>query len=192
MARKNNLTGFNCPACKWQGERSPNLKKCPECGEPVVRTAYKTGKQRKAKRRAKKVAEAELISKHGEVWGTGHVYEEKRNNKLVKQSLRWDTEKTHRELETVLDPKELKAKEIAVLVTQRNMLSQDPAVSNAAVRNLVSMEGQNQKDDQGREPERHQHLHLHEENPYLNAPMETIIEAKVALAKLAEQGEPDE
>ncbi len=188
MPPKNNKIRFNCQHCQWQGERGRNLKKCPQCGKSVTKSAHRSGRAAKRRNRAKHETHKQLQTTHGDIWGLGGQHQEKQNNRLIRQSLRWKTNATPADIETT-DPRELKAKEIAVLVTRRNMLSTDASVSNNAVRNLVSMEGQNQKDDLGREPQQHQHPHLHEDNPYMNAPMDVILEAKLALAKLEEAGE---
>lgn len=183
------LVRFYCssPKCDWEGERGPSLKKCPDCGKRAKRSARRPTDQ---KRRARRETSQEVVEKHGEVWGLGGEHQEKQNNRLIRQSLRWRTDATTSDLN--VPPEEMKAKEIALLVTRRNMLNSDPGIANNAVRNLVSMEAQNQRDDQEREPTQHQHLHLHD-NPYIDAPMETILAAKLALADLEEASvEPED
>ncbi len=103
----------------------------------------KTGAQRKAKRRARQEAEAELVESYGDHWeGDG-------NAELVAQSLRWNTTCTadSQGPKTRANLRAMKARELAALVTRRNLLATSQRVANAAVKNLLAMESQNQKDE---------------------------------------------
>jgi len=124
-----------------------------------VRTRSKTGRERKYKRSVKKGAEKDVREKLPEVWTAANEREARENNQLIRQALRWNTDATSEDV-AGQNPKKLKAREVAILVTRRNMLSPDSAVANAAVRNLIAMEGQNQGDDK-KQAEPQQHLHLH-------------------------------
>jgi hypothetical protein len=127
------------------------------------------GRERKAKRKVRQKAEAELVQTGNGHWVPSGVQDERSNNKLVREALRWETnsdDQSFRELANIeqlrespeSDPSELRrrefalvkrlrAKQIAVLVTQRNMISPNQQVSNAAVQNLLRMEAQNQSDE---------------------------------------------
>jgi hypothetical protein len=176
------------PLAKKIAKVKNNPPKATKSSKPAKKQK-KSGRQRKAKRRALKKVEAEIEQTQHDVWGLGGEQQAKQNNKLIRRSLRWQTNSTSADLNK-LTPEEMKAKEIALLVTRRNMLNPDPKVSNNAIANLVRMEGQNQTDDKGSEPTQHLHLHANpEDNPYLNAPMEKILEAKSALANLEEAAE---
>lgn len=115
----------------------------------------KSGRQRKAKRKARQKLDQEIQQKH-ELWDPVNEQEARQNNALIRQSLRWNTDWT----KDTEDVREMTAKEVALMVTRRNMLSWDPSVANSAVRNLISMEGQNQA-DQTKKNQPDQHLHLH-------------------------------
>lgn len=94
-------------------------------------------------------AEGELVAHAGPHWeaaGDGNAL--RIDNALVRRTLRWNADATAGDFEGK-DPQALTAKEIALLVTRRNMLSPEAKHSNAAVRNLVAMEAQNQRDDLG-------------------------------------------
>lgn len=126
----------------------------------------RSGKERKARRRARRAAEAEggggeagdepfrraeaeLAARAGAHWasaGGGRALQQ--DNAVVAQSLRWDTVATADDLKGK-EPDRLTAKEIALLVTRRNMLAVQPGASNRAVANLIQMEAQNQRDDLG-------------------------------------------
>lgn len=131
----------------------------------------KTGRERKAKRKAKVVATANVKAIAGDHWLADNERHEIVNNAMIRNSLRWNTESTQdlreklfaieqKKLDCV-DPEEakqlyreeleitkkLRAKDIAIAVTTRNMLSPNPTVSNLAVSNLIRMEKQNQDDD---------------------------------------------
>ena len=102
----------------------------------------KSGKERRAKRKTRQQVEAQLPDH----WVPTSKTEERENNTLIRQAIRWNTDATQKDFQS--HPSDLKAKDIALLITRRNMLSADPQISNAAVRNLISMEQQNQKDEQ--------------------------------------------
>lgn len=111
----------------------------------------KSGKERKQRRGARQDARAEveaaLVDEYGSHWGSG----EHESNALIRRSLRWNTPSTGNELDD-LSGQALKAAtnhDIAMKVTRTNMLSGDGALSNAAIRNLIAMEAQNQRDDLG-------------------------------------------
>lgn len=146
----------------------------------------KTGKQRKTKRKAKVVADKEVIAIAGEHWLPNGPREEKVSNSLIRKSLRWNTESGQDLLGKLLDVEEekgkpdltdderkalhkkqidlvrqLKARDIAIAVTSRNMLSSNPLVVNLAVSNLIRMEAQNQADQHHDEGETQNVNHNH-------------------------------
>lgn len=193
-------------SCGWKlNESDEPPDKCPECGtvlkasEQTKQSNRRSGRSRKSRRRArknlsrhKKRIQGELVEK-APVWGLGGEREERRNNRLVSRSIRWNTDSTSGDF-AGKSPEELKARDIALLVTRKNMLSQDATTSNQAVRNLISMEKQNQDDDK-KESVSQQHLHIHanpDENPYMHAPIEDITDALIALERLEENSEEAE
>ena len=142
----------------------------------------KSGKERKAKRNARKHAELSAP----EVWRPANEHEAMENNALVRKSIRWNTDANGLTF-SGKDPRTLKARELALLVTRRNMMAPDPAVANAAVRNLVSMEAMNQRDEvEDKKPSEqlgsvHNHLHLH------NASDDQVIELKKLMNSIKTQ-----
>lgn len=144
--------------------------------------APKSGKERRAKRNARKQTEKELPAH----WVPTTKKEEQENNRLIQQSTRWNTEATRQSFSN-RKPSELTAKELALLVTRRNMLSPDPEISVKAVKNLILMEQQNQKDDQPKPvnntPEEHNHLHLHN-TQFKNASDADVIEAANLITRM--------
>lgn len=148
--------------------------------------APKSGKERRAKRNARKQTEKQLP----EHWVPTTKREEQENNRLIQQSTRWNTEATRQSFSN-RKPSELTAKELALLVTRRNMLSPDPEVSVKAVKNLILMEQQNQKDDQPKQGksdsvEEHNHLHLHG-TQFKNATDADIIDAANLISRMKHQ-----
>lgn len=146
----------------------------------------KTGKQRKTKRKAKVNADKEVIAVAGEHWLPSGPREEKVSNSLIRKSLRWNTESGQDILSRLLEVeqekdnpdltdverkalhkkqidlvKQLKARDIAIAVTSRNMLSSNPLVVNLAVSNLIRMEAQNQADEHHDEGETQNVNHNH-------------------------------
>lgn len=118
----------------------------------------KSGKERKAKRKVKQELEAQLPA----VWQATTEQEERQNNAIIKQSLRWKTDATREQLGENNQNKTRTSRDIAILVTRRLMLSADAEVSLNAVKNLIAMEAQNQKDDQPpKEASGQFHNHLH-------------------------------
>lgn len=114
----------------------------------------KSGIERKAKRRARQRVEAELTETAGAHWssdGSRELQNERENQALIKKALRWQTEVTKKSFAEI-DPAEITAKELAVQVTVRGMLSADEEVSQSAVRNLIAMERQNQADQHKARP----------------------------------------
>ncbi|MBA3483149.1 MAG: hypothetical protein H0T51_15180 [Pirellulales bacterium] len=94
-------------------------------------------------------AEAELTAQAGQHWeSAGDGNAQRIDNALVRRMLRWHTDATSTDYDGQ-SPAKLTAKEIAILVTRRNMLSPEASHSNAAVRNLGLMEAQNQRDEIG-------------------------------------------
>jgi len=92
-------------------------------------------------------AETEIVEKFGDHW-EGEV---SRSQTLIRRSLRWNTPASSREHE-MLSADQIKAissRELAIMITRRNMLDADKPVSNTAIRNLILMEGQNQRDQLG-------------------------------------------
>lgn len=83
-----------------------------------------------------------------------------------------------------IDYRKMTALSIAMIATRRNMMSPDPAVANAAVRNLIAMESQNQRDELELIKTPAQHLHVHTDNPYSNASDDALLQAKLALENL--------
>jgi hypothetical protein len=114
----------------------------------------KSGRERKAKRGARQRVEAELTKTAGEHWssdGSRELQNERENQALIKKALRWQTEVTKKSFAEI-DPASITAKELAVQVTVRGMLSKDEAVTQSAVRNLIAMERQNQADQHKARP----------------------------------------
>lgn len=126
----------------------------------------KPGGERKRRRRARKdaeaagttppgpdtfeAAEAAVVAAGGPHWalpkhGGGKLTSQAADNKLIGQSLRWATNATAEDFAQV-KPEGISAKRLAVLVSRRNMLSQDPHIANQAVGNVIRMESQNQRD----------------------------------------------
>jgi len=111
----------------------------------------KSGRQRKTKRRAKEKAEARLVNLLN---GDDYYQEDHEENALVRHSVRWNTEELGRyadklnlkQLREEVNNGKLSAKTIAMIVTRRAMVCSDEKISVSAVKNLLSMEGQNQKD----------------------------------------------
>lgn len=120
----------------------------------------KSGKERKAKRRAKQQVEA-LLPSH---WVPANKKEEQENNQLIKQALRWKTNMLGgNELSfTKEDADKLNTLDLAVLISRRNLLSADPKISNIAAKNIIAMEAQNQRDQLKPDETTHQHLHIHQ------------------------------
>lgn len=121
----------------------------------------KSGKERKAKRRAKQQVEA-LLPSH---WVPANKREEQENNQLIKQALRWKTNMLGGCEEEVFNKEvtdKLTTLDLALLVTRRNLLSQDPKISNIAAKNIIAMEAQNQRDQLKPDETTHQHLHIHQ------------------------------
>jgi len=109
----------------------------------------KPGKERRRRRgvkqKARAMTETEIVEQAGDHWGRG----EHENNALVRRSLRWNTPATGSELKSI-DTEQmnsLTARELAILITRSNMLHTEKKISNVAVRNLIMMEGQNQRDE---------------------------------------------
>lgn len=114
----------------------------------------KSGRERKAKRRMRERTEAELVETAGAHWssdGSRELQNERENQALIKKALRWQTEVTKKSF-VEIDPASVTAKELAVQVTVRGMLSADETVSQSAVRNLIAMERQNQADQHKARP----------------------------------------
>lgn len=121
----------------------------------------KSGRERKQKRSARKAVERQMPAH----WVPENEREAQANNRLIRESLRWKTDATNKDF-SGQDPQELTARELAILITRRNMLSPDGKVANSAVTNLIAMERQNQSDQKptSDQPNQvHNHLHLHNE-----------------------------
>ncbi len=136
----------------------------------------KSGRERKAKRGARKKTEKELPVH----WQPQTEKEAQQNNKLVAQALRWNTEATHSDFDKV-KPQDLSAKALALLITRRNMLSPDSKVANTAITNLIAMEKQNQADQKPTDSTNHNHLHLHAEGELANATNNELLDVKQLL-----------
>ena len=121
----------------------------------------KTGRERKQKRKARQKADRALPVH----WQSeDNRKKEREGNAFVRKYLRWQTESKPTDFQnedgTTKDPQKMTAKELAMVVTMRNMLSSDSQTAQAAVKNLLQMEQQNQKDQQKpKEPEQHLHVH---------------------------------
>lgn len=159
----------------------------------------KPGPVRKFKRAAKQEAEAKrgarlnLENQLPELWKPKSEAEARQNQELIQRSLRWNTNEVSGQTTTDIAKAKpnaitkMSAKQIALLVTRRNMLSPDPKVSNLAVTNLLRMEQQNQQDEKPKEStSQHVHLHQQVDNPYQNAPTEVIHQAIAAFVELQE------
>ena len=109
----------------------------------------KTGRERKAKRRARQQAERQLVRAVGDHWAADTPADEKRNLYLVRRAMRWRTDVGGERFDPI-DSKQLSLNDIAVLVSRRCMLSQSSDVQLVAVRVVIAMEAQNQKDEQAR------------------------------------------
>jgi len=108
----------------------------------------KSGRERKAKRKTlKKVDDAIVDGGKGDHWTAGSVGEELANAKLILKAIknRWLTNKPEQSFEGIKDTVR-SAKETAMLMTCRGMRHVDQDVVLANVKNLIAMEGQNQKD----------------------------------------------
>ena len=136
----------------------------------------KSGRERKAKRGARKKTEKELPTH----WQPQTEKEAQQNNKLVAQALRWNTEATHSDF-AKSNPQDLSAKALALLITRRNMLSPDSKVANTAITNLIAMEKQNQADQKPTDSTNHNHLHLHAEGELANATNNELLDVKQVL-----------
>lgn len=103
--------------------------------------AKKSGRERKAKRKARQQAE-KALPQH---WQPSSEKEAKQNLALIKESLRWNTDLRLTDLPN--EPIQNRSlKTIALQTLRRNLLSPDPKVANAALNVLATLEGQNQKD----------------------------------------------
>lgn len=98
-------------------------------------------------------AEAELVAAAGDHWATdGSRRMMRRDQQLVHRSIRWLTDATDRTFEG-RDPRDLTAREIAILKTRVTMLDKDPKISvGLGVRTLIALEAQNQRDDLALDP----------------------------------------
>jgi hypothetical protein len=125
----------------------------------------------------------------------GGENEARQNNKLIARSIRWNTDASPEDLQN-LDTRRMRAKDIAVVVTRRNMLSESDGgkVANQAVANLIRMEGQNQRDDVAEQQAQEgpqQHLHLHgNANPYSKASSTDLLQLAKAIRKAKAGGKP--
>jgi len=126
----------------------------------------KSGRERRAKRKLRKMLEKQVKEKLGDHWVAETPKEQKEQNAIVRQVVRtairrWPTDGSADGFD-VKDLRSLPARDVALIITHRNMLSPEPMVSNAAVRNLIAMEAQNQKDEFAKEGVGSKHLHLHQ------------------------------
>lgn len=150
----------------------------------------KSGRERKAKRRAKQMAEAEL-QKLTDRWG-GDMSDQRLISRAVKE--RWFTEADGEAVLKILEqPRNAKVKELAIAVVRNGLLSHDGRTAQAAVRNLIAMEAQNQKDEHHADPQEHEHKHVH-----IHDGSESRLDAILERLRLteaveqAEQGGPEE
>jgi len=104
----------------------------------------KPGKIRKAKRRARKQAESELVQQAGSHWETGS---DKENAKLLSRAMRWRLNRKTNFEEQSKNVESMGTKDIAIMVARRLLLSMDPDVMLSAMTNIIKMEAQNQADD---------------------------------------------
>ena len=140
------------------------------------------GQTRKKKRSARKDTEKQLPDH----WRPEDEREAQQNNKLVAQVIRWNTEATRKDFDKV-NPQDLSAKALALLITRRNMLSTDSKVANTAITNLIAMEKQNQADQKPSDPTNHNHLHLHAEGELANATNNELLDVKQLLFQVRNQ-----
>jgi hypothetical protein len=93
------------------------------------------------------------VAAAGDHWATdGSRRMLRRDQQLVHRSVRWLTDATDRTFEG-RDPRELTAREIAILKTRVTMLDKDPKISvGLGVRTLIALEAQNQRDDLAFDP----------------------------------------
>ena len=110
-----------------------------------------SGQARKQKRRALRKVEVELAHSSEGDWAG----DDADNLRLLAERARWQTA----EPQSDKPVDEMSAKEIAILATTKAMLSGDPKVATAAVKNLVLMEAQNQRDEESQRPAFHLHAH---------------------------------
>lgn len=137
----------------------------------------KSGRERKEKRSERKSLERQLPTH----WRPDNEQQAQQNNLLVKEVIqRWRTTTTGNDVKGI-HTRDMTARELAILVTRRNMLSPDPKVANTAVANLISMEKQNQLDTLPKEPTQHIHLHGEVETPLSSLPDSEILEAKAVM-----------
>lgn len=116
------------------------------------------------------------------------------DNRLVSKRLRWLTDASGPDLEG-LSHAEIRAKEIALLVTRRNMMNPDAGIANAAISNLIRMEAQNQKDEEERRQAEHEHRHLHLHagvDPYAHVPRDKLLEAMAMMDELEAEADVSE
>lgn len=145
----------------------------------------KSGRARAQKRNAKKKARLDLEERSA-AWQDPTQTEARMDNRLVSKRLRWLTDASGPDLEN-LSHAEIRAKEIALLVTRRNMMNPDAGIANAAISNLIRMEAQNQKDEEERRQAEHEHRHLHLHagvDPYAHVPRDKLLEAMAMMDEL--------
>jgi len=125
----------------------------------------KSGRGRRKTRKLRRLLEQKLVQALGDHWKAETPKEQAQQNAIVRRIIkRWKTDQVEQNL-TMEDLRSMSPREVALIVTHRNMLSPEPMVSNAAVRNLIAMEAQNQRDEfakEGTAAQKHLHLHQHQ------------------------------
>lgn len=149
---------------------------------------------RESKRRARKQADNRL-AELGEHWaGAGG----RPDQRLIARAIhsRWLTDLSGEECRAIQGGHEqATSKEIAARCIRSGLLSGDSKLEMLAVRNLIAMEAQNQKDEHHAEPQEHEHKHKH---IHIHDGSESRLDAILERLRLresveqAEQGGPAE
>jgi hypothetical protein len=159
-----------------------------------MKNAGRTRKsRRKARRREYRNANRRLSQSHGDHWVSTTAKQERSDAALVKMALRWNTDFDGSDENRLADhPEELKkasAKDIALMVTRRNLASDNPKVANDAAKILVAMEAQNQKDDHVDKraelsEQNSSSLSIIQNNVFMDASPEDLIKLKLAMEQV--------
>lgn len=156
---------------------------------------YNSGRKRKHKVKTRRAAHGRastrLTSEYGLHWDATTRRQEQSDNALVNLALRWNTGIKGADAARVMEhEKQSTAKEVAMAVVRRNMLSSNTKTANEATKLLIAMESQNQKDtltekriDSSQDASKQL---LVQNNVYLDIPAEQLIKAKLMLEGIKE------
>lgn len=75
--------------------------------------------------------------------------------------IRWPTEATKEEIDTIEQQRGLTMKEWAAKAVMSGVSSGDARIEQIAVKSIIAMEAQNQADEHKATPSLHQHAHVH-------------------------------